>query len=276
MPPFVAFWVGLLAFVRLAAQQPGSLDTNYVTVAETDAPPAVLAPMSDGRLYVGGPFTNYGGTGRAAVARLKPDGTVDFTFTPPLLRKINPPVILNGQVLLAGSTNAGSVTAALVLPDGRPVIAGSFSHVGASPAPGLAVLNLDGGTAATGFAVSKIEPGALLAGPGGTFYVGGKGNVDGTRIPLLRFRADGSLDAAFTPPTLAELSYASSSTYSLLKGPGDTLYVVTAAAGLNFAQTSDIIRLNSSEPSTPRLPPQARVTSRCPRLAALSSIRRAG
>lgn len=242
---FVTCLAGLLAFFRVAAQQPGSLDTNYVTVAGTDFAPTVLAPMADGRLYVGGSFTSYGGTGRAAFARLKADGTVDTTFAAPVLRKIIPAVILNGQVLLPASTNAGSVTAALVLPDGRPVIVGSFSHVGATPAPGLAVLNLDGTTAATAFAVNKIEAGSLLAGPGGTFYVGGKGNVDNTRLPLLRFRPNGSTDAAFTPPTLAALGYASANPYVLRPGPGDAFYLVTAAA-VGITPSSDIIRLTSS------------------------------
>lgn len=242
---FAAIMVGVFAVCRLAAQQPGSLDTNYVAVAGTDAAPTVLAPMADGRLYVGGTFTNYGGAGKAAIARLKADGTVDAAFTPPLLRKIIAPVILNGQVLFAGSTNAGNVTAILVLPDGRPVIAGSFSHVGAAAAPGLAVLNLDGTPAATAFDVIKFEPGSLLAGPGGTFYVGGKGNFETTRVPLLRLRPDATRDLGFIPPTLAELGYAAANPAILRSGPGDSFYMVPAAA-VGLTQVSDIIRLTSS------------------------------
>jgi uncharacterized delta-60 repeat protein len=155
-------------------------------------------------------------------------------------------VILNGQVLVPGSTNAANITAGLLLPDGRPVIAGQFSHIGAQLTPGLAVLNPDGSPVVTAFNLSKIEPGVLLAGPGGSFYAGGKGNVEDTRLPLLRFHADGSRDTGFTPPPLASLGYLSSSTYQLLTGPGDTFYVVTAAASPSFTPTFDIVRLTAN------------------------------
>jgi uncharacterized delta-60 repeat protein len=229
-----------------AAQAPGSLDTNYVAVAGTDAAPTLLAPLADGRLYVGGTFTNYGGAGKAAIARLKADGTVDAAFTAPSLLKINAAVILNGQVLVPASTNAGTVSVILGLPDGRAVIAGNFNHIGATPVQGLALLSLDGSPAVTSFDFEKVEVAALLPGPGGTFYAGGKGNLASQRLPLLRFRLDGSHDPGFTPPTLAELGYATANPFLLRQGPGDTIYTITAAAALTFTPTSDIVRLTDS------------------------------
>jgi uncharacterized delta-60 repeat protein len=241
----VSFLVGLQFALPVVAQQPGSLDTNYVAVAGTDVAPNILAPLADGRLYVGGSFTNYGGAGRAQMARLLPTGQVDTSFTLPPLRVINAAVIFNGQVLVPASTNVGNVGAILPLPDGRAVIAGKFNHLGATPARGLALLNLDGSPAVTAFDFETIEPEALLAGPGGTFYAGGKGNLVSQRLPLLRFRPDGSRDPSFTPPLLTELGYASANPFILRAGPDDTLYSITAAA-VGFTPTSDIVRLTSS------------------------------
>ncbi|MBL9135636.1 MAG: immunoglobulin domain-containing protein [Verrucomicrobiales bacterium] len=224
-------------------QSPGSLDTNFVTVAGTDVYPNVIVPTAEGSVYVAGSFTNYGSSGRAGIARLTATGAIDATFQVPRPLLITAPVIINHQVILPGSTNAGTVAAVLVLDDGRPVIAGSFTHLGSTPVPGLAILKTDGSLAVTAFAVDKVEPANLLRGPGGTFYVGGKGFFESTRLPYLRFRADGTRDAGFSPPTLASLGYASSSTTMPMRGPGDTLYLVTAAASTSFALTFDLLRL---------------------------------
>ncbi len=233
--------------LRLLAQPAGSLDTNFVAVAGTDVAPIRLAPLPDGRLYVGGLFTNHGGAGKAAVARLFANGQVDPAFTLAPLRQINPAVILNGQVLLPASTNVGQLNALLALPDGRAVIAGAFTHIGATPAKRLALLGADGTPAVTTFPLDDLEPQAfaLLAGPAGTFYAGNKGNLDSGRLPLLRLKTDGSLDGSFTPPTLAELGYQTANPFILLPGPGQTLYAITAAA-VNGTPASDILRLTSS------------------------------
>lgn len=221
---------GVLGTGVVLAQGPGALDTNFVTVAGTDAPPTVLAPVPGGGLDAGGSFADYGGTGRAGLVRLMATGAVDPGFTLPKPVRIVPAVILNGQVLVPASTNAGSVSAVLVLPDGRPVIAGAFSHLGETPAAGLTILTPDGPVAVAPAGLGKVEPSALLPGPGGGFYVGGKGSVDDTRLPLLRYQADGVRDPGFTPPTFAALGYLGSSVPTLVRGPGDTLYVATAAA----------------------------------------------
>jgi uncharacterized delta-60 repeat protein len=251
-PPMKIISVGfllsvLLSAMRLAAQPAGSLDTNFVAVAGTDVAPVRLAPLADGRLYVGGQFTNYGGAGKAVVALLRANGQVDPAFTLPPLRQINPAIVLNGQVLLPASTNVGQLSALLALPDGRAVIAGTFTDIGGTPARRMALLAADGTPAVTSFPLDDLEPQAfaVLNGPAGTFYVGNKGNLSSGRLPLLRFKLDGSLDSSFTPPTLTELGYQTANPFILLPGPGQTIYAITAAA-VNGAPASDILRLTSS------------------------------
>ena len=241
--PFLAFLLSLS--VRVLSQQAGSLDTNFVAVAGTDVAPTQLAPLDDGRLYVGGGFTNYGGTGRAALARLLPNGQVDTAFTLPALRTVTPAVFLNGQQLLPARTNVGQINAVLPLPDGKVVVGGVFTHLGSVSVKNLVLLNPDGSAATTVFDIEELEAGALLAGPSGTFYLGGKGNLASGRLPLLRLRMDGSRDPGFTPPTLTGLGYQSANPFLLRRGPGGSLYAVTAAA-VNLTPASDILRLTDS------------------------------
>lgn len=239
----LAGWI--VAAQRLVAQAPGSFDTNYVTVAGTESFPMVVAVAASGKVYAGGSFTNYGGTGRAGVVRLQVGGALDTGFTFPIPRVIVADVVFNGQVLVKGSTNAGSVNAFLPLADGRALVSGNFTHLAGNAVKPLALANDNGSLAAFDPALDKVEPTALLAGPAGTFYVGGKGNVETSRLALLRLRLDGSRDTGFVPPSWAELGYLSGSVASLLAGPGGTLYVVTAAA-TGGGLVTDLLRLTST------------------------------
>lgn len=241
------FWwralVGITAALSVWAQAPGSLDLAYALPAGTDAPPMLLAPAPAGKLYVSGKFTNYAGTGRGALARLNANGTVDPAFTMPPLLKISPPFILNGQVIVPGSTNAGTIKAVMVLPDGRVVIAGGFTHLGDTLRPGLALLNLDGLPAPFAPAIGKIDPDALLAGPDGTFYVSGVGFADANRLPVLRLKLDGTRDSGFVPPTVASLGYAGTFASVLRAGPGGTVYFAASMTLADFSSAFEIVRL---------------------------------
>ncbi len=234
---------GIAAALNVWAQTPGTLDPAYLLPVGTDAPPMLLAPAPAGKLYVSGVFTNYAGTGRGALARLSRDGTVDPAFTLPPLLKISPPFILNGQVIVPGSTNVGTIKGILVLPDGRAVIAGGFTHLGDTQRPGLAVLNLDGSPAPFAPAIGKIDPDALLAGPDGTLYVSGIGFADTNRLPVLRLKLDGARDSGFVPPTVASLGYAGSFASVLRAGPGGTVYFAASVTLANFSSAFEIVRL---------------------------------
>lgn len=228
------------------AQAPGTLDPAYSLPAGTDAPPMLLAPAPGGKLYVSGAFTNYGGTRRGALARLGSDGAIDQGFTLPPLLKINPPFILGGQVIVPGSTNVGTVKAILVLPDGRAVIAGGFTHLGDIQRAGVALLNPDGSPAPFAPAIGKIEADALLAGPEGTFYVSGVGFADANRLPVLHLKLDGTRDSGFVPPTVASLGYAGTFASVLRAGPGGTVYFAASVTLANFSSSFEIVRLQPS------------------------------
>lgn len=82
----------------------------------------------DGKLLVGGDFTNIGGVAHSYIARLNSDGSYDSSFN--------------------ANLNANVFSIALQA-DGRIIIAGNFTAVGAGARAHLARLNADGSLDAT-------------------------------------------------------------------------------------------------------------------------------
>ena len=233
---------------RLLGQAPGRLDTNYVTVPGTDVAPTMMVPLANGKLLAAGFFSNYGGTGRSGVVRLNANGTIDTTLTVPRPLSISDPLIINGQVLSPGSTNAATLTGIIGRPDGKAVIVGQLTHLGTQKlsTPRIALLNDDGSPATFAAAVEKVGPGSLLNASGNSIYVGGNGTFDsGTRLALVRLNPDGSRDTAFVPPLLSTLGYQSANVLALYPGPGDTVYAACAVA-IAFQAQYEIIRLTGT------------------------------
>ena len=68
-------------FIRL--NRDGTRDTNF-QLAAMDQSPSAIAPIPDGSgaVYIGGTFTNYGGTPIRHLARLRANGSLDPSFNP--------------------------------------------------------------------------------------------------------------------------------------------------------------------------------------------------
>jgi len=168
----------------------GTLDTTFANPNLNSAAQA-LAVQPDGRVVVGGSFTTAGAsnTTRQRVARFNTDGTLDTGFA---------------------DANLGATVAAVALQDdGKVLIGGDFTTVGAANLPyaRLARLNADG-TVDTDFADSGIGgavytvtvqgDGKILV--GGNFTTAGASSATYGR--LARFTAAGVLDTNFPNPAL--------------------------------------------------------------------------
>lgn len=79
----------------------------------------------DGKILVGGNFTNLAGTTRIRIARLNTDGSIDTSFNP-----------------WSGANN--TVNKIILQPDGKIVILGAFTTYSGVPRNGIARLNADG------------------------------------------------------------------------------------------------------------------------------------
>lgn len=149
-----------------------------------------LALQSDGKVLVGGDFTNYNGTSRNYITRLNADGTLDMTFNP-------------------GAGANGSVYSVALRSDGKVMIGGFFATYDGTSRNHIARLNTDG-TLDTGFnpgAGTNLTVWCLAIQPlDGKVLIGGSFTTfDGTsRNSIARLNTDGTLDTGFDPGTGAD------------------------------------------------------------------------
>ncbi|MBI3882155.1 MAG: hypothetical protein HY301_19105, partial [Verrucomicrobia bacterium] len=158
----------------------GNLDPVFLPPGGANDSVRSITVQPDGRLIVGGFFTNVAATTRNHLSRLNTDGTTDSSFDPGA--GADGPVFATalhgdpanaGRIIVGGNfaafngnphpflarllTNGvvdesfnpgvgpdGTVYAAAVQPDGKVLIAGDFRNVAGQPAQGLARLNPNG------------------------------------------------------------------------------------------------------------------------------------
>jgi uncharacterized delta-60 repeat protein len=162
----------------------GTLDATFDP--GTGATDAVLrlALQSDGKVLIGGRFTEVGGVARNRIARLNANGTLDATFDP-------------------GTGTNGTPWHLALQPDGKVLIGGSFTEVNGVARNRIARLNANG-TLDAAFNPGTGTNGAplhLALQPDGKVLIGGEfTEVDGVaRNRIARLNANGTLDTTFNP-----------------------------------------------------------------------------
>jgi uncharacterized delta-60 repeat protein len=142
--------------------------------------------QADGKIVLGGTFTEIDGQPRGRVARLHSDGRLDGGFT-------------------TGESN-GTVYAVAAQTDGKVIVGGNFTLLDGAARAGIGRLNADGSLD------TDFNPGTLQGSFGGTVralavQADGKILVGGTftslggqpRFNIGRLHSDGSVDADFNP-----------------------------------------------------------------------------
>ena len=193
----------------------------------------VLQP--DGRILIGGSFSQVDGVPTGYVARVLADGTLDTSFQSALSQdeyvetlslRSDGKVAVAGYFTTAGGVPAnhltrlnadgsrddtfqtffgvldGAVHAVTIQPDGRAIIAGEFTTVDGVPRSGIVRLNADGSLDTTfqdAIGASTWGIDAVVLQPDGRILVGGLfwavGGV--SRRSIARMNPDGSLDTTF-------------------------------------------------------------------------------
>jgi uncharacterized delta-60 repeat protein len=218
---------------RLASN--GSFDTAFTPGTGPNDSIHSMALQPDGKILIGGMFTNYNGSVAHHLARLNGDGTLDNSF------KVEPGandhvmsialqpdgrIVMGGNLssfdgaacnLVARANSDGSfdtnfvapffnsyVTAIALQPDGKILVAGYFNVINGLPHPSIARLNADGSLdpdfkPGSGPISNYVQSIALQ--PDGKILIGGIFNsVDGQpREQFARLNADGSVDLSFIP-----------------------------------------------------------------------------
>ncbi len=211
---------------------PGTLD--LLDAAVSGLSPAVYAcvPQADGKVILGGYFTQLLLAGRTSLARMNADGTVDASFIAHVGGGVNCVAVqADGKILIggglgvarlnpdgtadenfhAGLSDSGVVMQIAFQPDGKIVLAGVFqltqtvsgtpvtrSHVARLHADGTLDVGFDVRPNGEVYAALVQEDGKVVL--GGSFRsVSPQGGPAVTRNRLVRLHADGTLDAAFDP-----------------------------------------------------------------------------
>jgi uncharacterized delta-60 repeat protein len=187
-----------------------------------------LATQNDGKILVGGLFSELDGHPRNCLARLSADGVLDEAFNPGLGGAQTIPVQIQPYV------------ASVVLQgDGKILVGGWFTVVAGQNRRCLARLNPDG-TPDAGF---NPEPDqdvyALVLQPDGKILVGGSFTqlAGGRRPGLGRLNVDGSLDLDFNPEPNA-------SVYALALQPDGKILAAGAFTRVSGLQRDRIARLD--------------------------------
>ena len=168
----------------------GSLDANFSLPSDTygaNGTVRTVAIQADGRILIGGFFTNFNSVARSYVARVNADGTLDSLFNPG--SGADNPVYAVAQTFVNGNP--------MVL------LGGSFATVNGKTFNGVGQLNSDGtpdmtfnvgglGADATVYALAVQNDGKILIGGDFTSY-NGAANFN----HIARLNANGSVDTNF-------------------------------------------------------------------------------
>ncbi len=211
----------------------GSLDTTFGdSLLEADSPVNAVAVQADGKILIGGIFSTVNGSSRGNIARLNSDGSLDTTFG-------------NG---LAGAS--GTVTALAVQPDGKVLLAGTFSTVNGSSRGNIARLNSNGSldtTFGNGLAGASSTVTTLAVQPDGKVVLGGLfTTVNGTaRGRIARLNSNGSLDTTFGNG----LAGSNNGVYAVVVQSDGKILLGGATTLLNGAPVNRIARLATTLPA---------------------------
>lgn len=159
----------------------GTIDNTFNTGTGFDGLVYVIKVQTDGKILVGGGFTEYNGNAYRNLIRLNSDGSVDNSFN-------------------AGSGFDRVINDIVLLSDGKKVVLGDFTTVDGNSKNGIVRLNDDGsidnsfitGTGFNGTVYSGLLDGTKLVVVGAFFEYDGQINRQ-----IVRLNSDGSIDNTF-------------------------------------------------------------------------------
>ncbi len=175
-------------FARVHAD--GTLDTTFDAGSGFNSIPQVITVQPDGKILVGGGFTDYNGTPKARLLRLNSSGSLDASFNPSV---------------------DSTVYAINVMSDGKILIGGAFANVNGVSQSALAKLNADGSSVVSfnaGFGSAVIQT-IFVQSDGKLLVGGGFSGLNGfNRQNLVRLNSDSSLDTTFNAGSISAVKQA--------------------------------------------------------------------
>ncbi len=168
---------------RIARINPDeSLDATFNAGMGANETINVVIVQPDGKILIGGQFTQYNGTPTSRIARLNADGTIDPTFN-------------------VSEGFDGQVWTICLQADGKILVGGSFNNFDNMPAPKLTRLNSDGSPDASFIIGSGMDNTVrtIAVQPDGKILAGGDFTHVGftSAQKIVRLTAAGSVDSSF-------------------------------------------------------------------------------
>lgn len=216
---------------RIARLLPsGALDNSFTPGTGADATIWAMLQQPDGKILIGGDFTEFNGTNRFSLARLNTNGTLDLSFvctningTVNALAIQGTNIYVGGEFTVVGQiyrniarlSSSGAldtsfdpgvganaaVYAIAIQTNGQVLIGGDFTEVNGSSMNHLARLNTSGSVDTTGFFIGIGADNAVWSINPQTngIYIGGSfTSFNGTRrMGFARLYDDGTVDTTF-------------------------------------------------------------------------------
>jgi uncharacterized delta-60 repeat protein len=177
---------GNIQYKIIMLNSDGSVDTTFITGTGFNSTVHALAVQSDGKILVGGSFTQFNGQTRNRIIRLNSDGSIDNTFN-------------------IGTGFNSTVRSISIDPDGRVIVGGDFTQYNGNTRNYIIRLNTDGsidtnlsigtGFNSTVYSTIALSSGQIVVGGNFTTYNGT------TRNYILRLEYNGNIDNTFSVPT---------------------------------------------------------------------------
>lgn len=216
------FLILFLQFLITAAQTPADVEQTFGSYPGFNQIVNTIVTQTDGKILVGGNFTTYLGNPENYLVRLNKDGSKDTSFN-------------------IGTGFNRSVSTIVVLPDGKILIAGSFTTYNGTVQNRIIRLNSDGSKDATfnigvGFD-NSIQTIALQ--PDGKIMVGGYFSKfqDSYQNRLIRLNPDGTKDPSF-------IAYQSGSVLAIVVQPDGKIILGGGFRTFADEAQNQLIRLN--------------------------------
>jgi uncharacterized delta-60 repeat protein len=191
----------------------------------SDASVYIYAIQPDGKIIIGGNFSQYNGVSRNRIARLNSDGSLDTSFNPG-----------------TGLTNV--IRSICIQPDGKIIIGGDFTTYNGVSRNRIARLNSDGSLDTSfnpGTGADQFIRFLTIGLDSKIIIVGDFTKYNGTpRNRIARLNSDGSLDTSFNPGTGADYAI-----FSIYRQPDNKLIINGYFSQYNGVSRNRIARLNS-------------------------------
>lgn len=213
----------------------GSTDTSFhATQFVNDTLPSAIVRtvtvLNDGKILIGGSFSEFNGVPCNNIARLNPDGTVDSSFN-------------------SGTGVFGSVFSSQEQIDGKLLVFGAFTNYNGTPTNGIIRLNPDGsidpsynvGSGFDGYVYSTVllPNSKLLAAGQFNHYSGSSCNG------IVRLNADGTIDNTFSSGSgIGNVGFPS--VYSLSVQADNKLLIGGDFTSYNGTSRNGVARLNAN------------------------------